>query len=78
MKRPHRLHSCPACGLFGRKARRRRFDADAALVAFWAALARRRRRERQWITFLDTDDGWFFALITDDADKLAEWRDITA
>lgn len=73
-----RLHSCPACGLFGRKARRRRFDADAALVAFWATLAHRRRRERQWAKFLATDGGWFAALVMNDQAKLAEWRDITA
>lgn len=38
---------CPACGWFGRKARRRARDkADAALIRFHANLARETRRAR--------------------------------
>ncbi|GAT13176.1 hypothetical protein [Mycolicibacterium thermoresistibile] len=39
----NRLHFCPACGLFGRKKRRR---DEQALIAFHSLLAAQARRER--------------------------------
>ncbi|MDM2446197.1 hypothetical protein PP556_14380 [Mycobacteroides abscessus] len=51
------LLSCPACGPFGIRARRRnRRAADAALVRFWAQLAAEVRAERAKprVTFYDS------------------------
>lgn len=46
-----RLHSCSACGLFGRRRRQRarqaRAIADQALVEFFTALGAEVRAERQ-------------------------------
>lgn len=55
---------CPACGWFGRKARRRNRAADAASHIRWAAqIARDIRHERRDKVYRETDGGLFARMV---------------
>ncbi|AER49405.1 hypothetical protein STINGER_91 [Mycobacterium phage Stinger] len=69
---------CPACGWFGRKARRRNRAADAAAHIRWAAqIARDIRRERAEKVFRETDSGLFAAMVEHGPDPVP-WHVLVA
>ncbi|AGU92004.1 hypothetical protein ADAWI_93 [Mycobacterium phage Adawi] len=65
---------CPACGLFGRRARQRRkaeaLAQDAAHIAWAAQLAADTRRERAEAVYRATDGGLFAAMVDNGPDPV--------
>lgn len=65
---------CPACGLFGLRARKRRRAGrkaqDAAHIAWAANLAREVRRERAEKVYRETDGGLFAAMVENGPDPV--------